>query len=132
MNGVRFYLYDHEQDFVDGPYAWDQIQEFHPEALVCVSNGSEWWPRRRWQPDGTLSVSNYEHAKAWWWVLITTPGIVYMFFPSWWRFESFVGWSLLMCSVMLMLALSRKDFPRFANQDTNKTSEEVPPMKPRL
>ncbi len=113
LGETRFYTYRAADGQVVGPLAYDQVCQLHSEALVAIAGGTEWWPARRWKPDGTLTVTLNEQARAWWWVLIAAPGAVYMFWPQLWRMEWFVGWSVLMLIIMGVLACTRREYPRF-------------------
>ena len=113
MGETRFYTYRAADGQIVGPLAYDQVCQLHSEALVAIEGGTEWWPARRWKPDGTLTVTGHEHARAWLWVLIVAPGAVYLFWPQHWRFEFFVCWGFVMLCDLLMLAFSKREYPRF-------------------
>lgn len=112
MGETRFYTYSADGQVV-GPWAYDQIIRLDQETLVAVAGGNEWWPARRWKPDGTLTVTTHEHARAWLWLIIAAPGAAYVFWPELWRFEALVCWAIVFVIDLLMLACSKREFPRF-------------------
>jgi hypothetical protein len=114
---TRFYTYRAADGQVVGPLAFDEVCELPSESLVAIDGGHEWWPARRWKCNGTLTVTNYEHARAWLALLLVAPLCAYLFWPQLWSLEFFVAWLIVIMIDLLLLACSKREYPRFPGGD---------------
>lgn len=110
---TRFYVYLPDKNTTVGPLAWDQLDEYDDETLVMTADRQEYWPLRRWQADGTLLPTRHDHFKAWFWLLLVAPGIVYAFAPEFWRMEYGVGWFIAFVFAWVGMGTNEREFPRF-------------------
>jgi hypothetical protein len=114
---TRFYVYRPADGQVEGPFAYDELSRLDSEELVAIEGGSEWWPARRWRPDGSLTVTSYDHARAWLALLLVAPLGAYLFWPQLCSFEFFVGWLIMLACDLLLLATSKREYPRFPKSE---------------
>jgi hypothetical protein len=112
----RFYVYEPASNEVIGPLAFDELGHYHEEALVCVYGGEEWWPLRRWRPDGTLTVTPYEHYDAWLNVLLIS-AVVPWVWADLMCVEFWYGWAFLLSVCLAARACCKREFPRFPRRD---------------
>lgn len=114
---TRFYVYLPDDGGVQGPYAWDQLADLDGETLVMAEGRDEYWPLRRMQADGSLTVTRFEHARAWVVLLMLAPFAALFFAPDLWRVEWAVGWLICLACSWLMMIMSPREFPRFPGKE---------------
>jgi hypothetical protein len=110
---TRFYVYLPEQDTVDGPLAWDQLEGLGDDALVMTEERQEYWPLRRWKESGELTVTAREHYQAWVWLLAFVPAGAWFFMPELLRMEWGIAWLIAMTYAFIGFCVCKKDYPRF-------------------
>lgn len=109
----RFYVYLEASQEVVGPLAFDQLSAYaESETLVSLEGRDEWWPLRRWRPDGTLTVTSFEHYDAWMNVLLFA-SVVPWVWNDLMRLEFWCVWALLISICVVARACSKREYPRF-------------------
>lgn len=125
----RFYVYRPDGKET-GPFSHREIQRFDSETLVRVENGKELWPRRRWEADGTLTVSQNDVGIFYLIAMLIAPVFAFFVFPSLWRFECAVGWLILIAACLIHLLIYKPDYPRFAEELESAQDDFTPKKKP--
>lgn len=108
----RFYVYRPDGQEA-GPFSHREIQRFDSDTLVRVENGNELWFRRRWDADGTLTVSQHDIGIFWLIAMLIAPVFAFFVFPYMWRFEYAVGWLIMIAACLIHLLIYKPDYPRF-------------------